>query len=94
MAGPERVRNGIEEETRFLQERVRETVQALMELEVNAQIGAGRYERSAERTTQCNGYRSRLWDTRVGSVAPAVPTRRATPCSASWSRAGAGRRDR
>lgn len=73
MAIPESVRKGIEQQPDFLREVVRETVQALMEAEVSAQIGADRYERSEERTTQRNGYRSRLWDTRVGSVELAVP---------------------
>jgi transposase-like protein len=44
-----------------------------MEAEVSAQIGAERYERSEERTTQRNGFRSRLWDTRAGTLELAVP---------------------
>src|SRR4051794_28644951 len=49
-----------------LVEGVRWLLQELMDAEVSAQIGAGRYERNGERTTQRNGYRSRPWDTRVG----------------------------
>jgi len=44
-----------------------------MEAEVSAQIGAERSERSEDRTTQRNDYRSRLWDTRVGTAELAVP---------------------
>ncbi len=38
-----------------LRQLVRWTVQELMEAEVGAQIGAGRYERTDERSTQRNG---------------------------------------
>lgn len=48
-------------------------VRELMEAEVTAQIGAGRHERSAERTTYRNGYRERAWQTRAGDVALAIP---------------------
>ena len=77
MAIPDSVRKRIEEEPDFLRQVVRETVQALMEAEVSAMIGAERYERTDERTTQRNGYRGRLWDTRVGSLELAVPKLRA-----------------
>lgn len=77
MASAEAVHKSLVEGADFLRELVRETVQALMEAEVSAQIGAGRYERSEDRTTQRNGYRSRLWDTRVGSMELAVPKLRA-----------------
>ena len=45
----------------------------LMEADVSAQIGAELGERSLERITQRNGYRSRDWDTRVGSIELAIP---------------------
>ena len=57
----------------FLKEGVRVLSQALMELEVSQHIGAERYERSPERTTQRNGYRDRAWDTRVGTIELKVP---------------------
>lgn len=41
----------------FLREGVRVLAQGLMELEVSQQIGASRYERSADRSTYRNGYR-------------------------------------
>jgi len=49
------LRKGQDPEADLLQEGVRWLIQALMEAEVSAQIGAERYERSAERTTQRNG---------------------------------------
>lgn len=52
----------------FLREGVRVLSQALMELEVSEQIGAGRHERSCERTTHRNGYRERTWDTAAGAI--------------------------
>ena len=47
--------------------------QALMEIEVEAHLGAGRYERTPERSGQRNGYRDRRWDTRVGTIDLRVP---------------------
>lgn len=73
MATVERLRKGEEASEDWLREAVRGMVQELMEVEVRAQIGADRYERSAERTTQRNGYRARPWDTRLGSMELAIP---------------------
>jgi hypothetical protein len=53
----------------FLKEGVRVLSQALMELEVEEHVGAGRHERAGHR----NGYRRRTWDTRAGSVELEVP---------------------
>jgi putative transposase len=60
-------------ETDFLRDLVREVVQELMEAEVSQLCGAQRHERSDERTDQRNGYRSRRWDTRVGSMDLQIP---------------------
>jgi len=57
----------------FLREGVRVLAQALMEVEVTQQLGAGRHERTEERTGQRNGYRERRWDTRVGTIDLRVP---------------------
>ena len=57
----------------FLREGVRTLAQALMELEVSAQIGAEHGQRSPERVTHRNGYRPRDWDTRVGTVELQIP---------------------
>jgi len=59
--------------TDFLREGVRVLAQALMELEVTQQLGAGRHERTEERTGQRNGYRDRQWDTRMGTIDLRVP---------------------
>jgi putative transposase len=56
-----------------LKEGLRWLVQQLMELEVSEKVGAQRYQRSASRTTHRNGYRARLWDTRVGSIELRIP---------------------
>jgi transposase-like protein len=62
----------------------------LMEAVVSAQIGAELGERSLERPTQRNGYRSRDWDTRVGSIELAIPSWARAPTSRRcWSRAAA-----
>ena len=57
----------------FLREGVQIMMQMLIELEASEQIGAGRYERNSERVTQRNGYRTRLWETRVGEVPLQIP---------------------
>jgi putative transposase len=48
-------------------------VQALMSAEADAICGAGYGERSPERTNYRNGYRSRDFDTRTGTVEVAIP---------------------
>jgi transposase-like protein len=68
----------------FLKEAVRQFVHALMETEVAAQIGAAPYERSEERTTYRNGYRSRRWDTRVGTLELEIPKLRTGSYFPSW----------
>ena len=57
----------------FLREGVRMLAQALMDLDVTQRLGAGRHERTPERTGQRNGYRDRQWDTRVGTIDLRVP---------------------
>jgi transposase-like protein len=66
----------IEHDADFLKEGVRVLSQAIMELEVEEHVGAGRHERLAGRTGQRNGYRERSWDTRVGTVELRVPRAR------------------
>jgi putative transposase len=56
-----------------LREAVELVVRQLMEGEVGALAGAGHYERSPERMAYRNGYRSREWDTRVGTIELAIP---------------------
>jgi hypothetical protein len=57
----------------FLGEGVRTLAQALMEVEVAAQIGAEHGQRTPGRVTHRNGYRPRDWDTRVGTVELEIP---------------------
>lgn len=78
------LRKGEDRATDFLQEGVRWLVQELMEAEVSAQIGAGRYERTEGRATQRNGYRTRPWDTRVGTLDLAIPKLRTGSYFPSW----------
>ena len=56
---------------------VREAVtlvcQELIEAELTAVIGADRYERTATRTTERNGHRSRVLSTKAGDVDLAIP---------------------
>jgi putative transposase len=52
----------------FLRAVAEAVLQLLMESDVEGMIGAGRYERSGERTTWRNGYRDRSLDTRLGAL--------------------------
>ncbi|EKP95148.1 IS256-like element ISTsu1 family transposase [Thermaerobacter subterraneus] len=62
-----------EPEVDALREGLRWLAQQLMELEVRERIGAQRYERTETRKTSRNGYRSRPWDTRVGTIELRIP---------------------
>ena len=66
----------IAEHSDFLREAVAMIAAQLMEAEIAGEIGAGRGERSADRATHRNGYRERLWETRVGEIELAVPRKR------------------
>jgi transposase-like protein len=66
-------KHGLDRDANFLQEGVRLLSELIMDLEVSEQIRAGRYERSTERRTQRNGYRERLWETRVGEIPLRIP---------------------
>ena len=57
----------------FLRTVAESVLQLLMETDVEGVIGAGRYERTGERTTWRNGYRDRALDTRLGSLQLRVP---------------------
>jgi putative transposase len=63
----------LEEDVDFLREGVRLMAQQLMEAEVAQHVGADKYERTAARSGERNGYRERSWDTRVGSIELRVP---------------------
>jgi putative transposase len=57
----------------FLRSVAEAVVQLLMETDVDGLIGAGRHERSSDRTTYRNGYRDRTLDTRLGSLQLRIP---------------------
>src|SRR5206468_11464793 len=57
----------------FLRSVAEAVVQLLMETDVEGLIGAGRHERSGDRTTHRNGYRERTLDTRLGSLQLRIP---------------------
>ncbi|WP_237478176.1 IS256 family transposase [Lichenibacterium dinghuense] len=57
----------------FMKELAEEVLGRLMAFDVEGQIGAGRYERNEERTTQRNGYRHRAFDTRLGTLDLKIP---------------------
>lgn len=51
-----------------------------MEADVEGLIGAGRYERGADRTTWRNGFRDRTLDTRLGQLNLRIPKLRTGTC--------------
>jgi putative transposase len=57
----------------FLRAVAEAVLQLLMETDVEGLIGAGRYERSGERTTWRNSYRDRTLDTRLGALQLRIP---------------------
>jgi putative transposase len=57
----------------FLRSVAEAVLQLLMEADVDGLIGAGRYERSGERTTWRNGFRDRSLDTRLGRLQLRIP---------------------
>src|SRR4051794_22970811 len=60
-------------ETDFLRAVAEAVLQLLMESDVEGLIGAGRYERSAERLNYRNGFGDRALDTRLGTLQLRVP---------------------
>lgn len=57
----------------FLREIVEQTVQAILEAEMTAHLGAERYERTGERQGYRNGTKPRTLTTRVGTLELLVP---------------------
>ena len=55
-------KGGTDGDVDFLREALRVLVEEIMDAEVSARTGAGYGERSPERVTQRNGYRSGAWD--------------------------------
>ena len=67
-------------------------VEALMSAEADAVCGAGYNERCPERTNSRNGYRSRDFDTRVGTIATRIPKLRTGSYFPTGCCSGAGGR--
>ena len=61
-------KGGMDGDVDFLREALRVLVEGIMDAEVSSRIGAEYGERSPERVTQRNGYRSRAWDTLMNHV--------------------------
>jgi putative transposase len=57
----------------FLRSVAESVLQIIMEADVDGLIGAGRHERSGERSTWRNGYRDRTLDTRLGTLNLKIP---------------------
>ena len=57
-------KSGVDGDVDFLREALRVLMDAIMDAEVSTRIGAEHGERSPDRLTYRNGYRSRAWDTR------------------------------
>ena len=57
----------------FLRSVAEAVVHLLMETDVDGLIGAGRHERTVDRSTYRNGYRDRALDTRLGSLQLRIP---------------------
>ena len=75
-------KGGMDGDVDFLREALRVLVEGIMDAEVSSRIGAEYGERSPERVTQRNGYRSRAWDTRCrddGSAHPEAERRELLP---------------
>ena len=66
----------LDEHGDFLKEAVAIVVAQLMEAEITAEIGAAHGVVSAQRVTHRNGYRPRMWETRVGEIELEIPKKR------------------
>ena len=66
-------KRGLDGDVDFLREALRVLIEGIMDAEVSARIGAEHGERSPDRLTHRNGYRSRAWDTRVGTMDLRIP---------------------
>jgi transposase-like protein len=62
-----------EDDTDILRDGIQALAQMIMDAEVSTKIGAGPYERTDSRSAYRNGYRTRAWDTRVGTVELKIP---------------------
>jgi putative transposase len=72
-AARDAVETMLSEHSDVVRESVAFMVRELIEAEVAQLVGAELGERSADRSTQRNGYRHRRWDTRAGTLDVAIP---------------------
>jgi putative transposase len=68
----------------LLREMIKTFAETLMGAEADSLCGAGYGERSAERVTKRNGYRSRGFDTRAGTIELAIPKLRRGSYFPEW----------
>ncbi len=68
----------------LLREMVRSFAEGLMGAEADVLCGAGYGEVSPKRVNRRNGYRSRRWDTRVGSIELRIPKLRESSYFPDW----------
>uniref|UniRef100_UPI000ADEED4D IS256 family transposase n=1 Tax=Actinomadura hibisca TaxID=68565 RepID=UPI000ADEED4D len=68
----------------LLRQMVTTMAEALMAAEADGLCGADYRQRSAERVNSRNGYRSREWDTRAGTVELAIPKLRSGSYFPEW----------
>jgi transposase-like protein len=68
----------------LLREMIKAFAEALMSAEASALCGAGWGERSADRVNSRNGYRTRRFDTRAGSIELAIPKLRRGSWFPDW----------
>ena len=89
-------KRGMDGDVDFLREALQVLVEGIMDAAVSAQIGAQHGERNPDRLTHCNGYRSRDWDTRVGTMELRIPKVREgsyfPPPEADWNPGDAARK--
>jgi putative transposase len=78
------LRKQLEQAPDPIREVLAEVTMMLMNAEADGICGAGYGERSAERVNQRNGYRTRPWDTRVGTIALDIPKLRHGSYFPSW----------
>ncbi len=78
------LRKQLEQAPDPIREALAEVMMLIMNAEADAACGAGYGERSAERVNQRNGYRTRPWDTRVGTIALEIPKLRHGSYFPSW----------
>ena len=70
---PAAAREALVDDPNFLRQLVEAALNRFLDAEIAEHVQAGPYERSEARTGYRNGFRARQFDTRVGTLALAVP---------------------